>query len=91
MTRDPAAYRGLGSPVQGDVQDGASLAAAMSGCDAAYYLVRSLVSADFEHRDRQGAAVFARSARAARLARIVYLGGLGRDEDELSAHRRSRR
>ena len=63
----------------------------MSGCEAACYLVHSLGSADFERRDGQGAAMFAMSARAAGLARIVYLGGLGRDEDELSAHLRSRR
>ena len=91
MTRNPVRYIGAGTPVLGDVQDGASLAVAMSGCEAACYLVHSLGSADFERRDGHGAAVFAMSARAAGLARIVYLGGLGRDEDELSAHLRSRR
>ena len=91
MTRKPASYRGVGASVLGDVQDGGSLAAAMSGCEAAYYLVHSLGSADFERRDSHGAAVFAMSARSAGLARIVYLGGLGRDDDELSAHLRSRR
>ena len=90
MTRNPAAYRGAGTPVLGDVQDSASLGAAMPGCEAACYLVHSLESVDFERRDNRGAAVFAISARAAGLARIVYLGGLGRD-DELSAHLRSRR
>ena len=91
MTRNPARYRGAGRPVLGDVQDSASLGVAMSGCEAACYLVHSLESADFERRDSRGAAVFAISARAAGLARIVYLGGLGRDDDELSAHLRSRR
>jgi uncharacterized protein YbjT (DUF2867 family) len=91
VTRDPGGYRGAGTPVGGDVQDGASLAVAMSGCQAACYLVHSLEAADFERRDSRGAAVFARSARAAGLARMVYLGGLGRDDDELSAHLRSRR
>jgi uncharacterized protein YbjT (DUF2867 family) len=91
MTRNPAGYRGAGTAVRGDVQNGASLAAAMSGCDAAYYLVHSLGSEDFESRDSYGAATFATSAQAAGLTRIVYLGGLGRDEDELSPHLRSRR
>ena len=91
MTRNPARYGGAGTPVRGDVQDGATLAVAMSGCEAAYYLVHSLGSADFERTDSRGAAVFATSARAAGLTRILYLGGLGRDEDELSAHLRSRR
>jgi uncharacterized protein YbjT (DUF2867 family) len=91
MTRNPARYRGAGAPVRGDVHDGRSLAGAMSGCQAACYLVHSLGSADFERRDGHGAAMFAMSAKAAGLARIVYLGGLGRDDDELSAHLRSRR
>ncbi len=91
MTRNPAGYRGAGTPVLGDVQDGTSLAVAMSGCEAAYYLVYSLESPDFERTDSHGAAVFATSARAAGLARVVYLGGLGRDDEELSAHLRSRR
>jgi uncharacterized protein YbjT (DUF2867 family) len=91
MTRNPERYRGAGRAVRGDVRDGASLAAAMAGCEAAFYLVHSLGSPDFERRDGHGAAVFALSARSAGLARIVYLGGLGCDEDALSPHLRSRR
>jgi uncharacterized protein YbjT (DUF2867 family) len=91
MTRNPASYQGAGTPVRGDVQDGPSLAVAMSGCEAAFYLVHSLGSTDFERRDSQGAGVFATYAATAGLGRIVYLGGLGRDTDELSAHLRSRR
>jgi uncharacterized protein YbjT (DUF2867 family) len=75
----------------GDVLDTASLSQAMSGVDAAYYLVHSMgVTGDFEGQDRRGADNFAAAAKAAGVRRIVYLGGLGKDEADLSAHLRSR-
>jgi uncharacterized protein YbjT (DUF2867 family) len=91
MTRHPDSYRGAGSPVKGDVHDGASIAAALDGADAAYYLVHSLGDADFQERDAEAARTFARAAADAGLGRIVYLGGLGDESDDLSAHLRSRR
>ena len=91
MTRNPQQYRGCGTPVRGDVDDPASLRQAMDGATAAYYLVHSLDSADFESRDAQAARNFARAAADAGLEQIVYLGGLGADGDRLSAHLRSRR
>jgi uncharacterized protein YbjT (DUF2867 family) len=91
MTRNPARYRGAGTPVPGDVQDPASLEPALAGCQAAYYLVHSLQDADFERMDADGARAFGEAAARAGLSRIVYLGGLGDDADNLSAHLRSRR
>lgn len=91
MTRAPERHRGPGRPVHGDVTDPASLADAVAGCSAAYYLVHSLDSADFEERDAAAARAFGRAAGAAGLEQIVYLGGLGDDGDQLSAHLRSRR
>jgi uncharacterized protein YbjT (DUF2867 family) len=91
MTRHPDSYRGAGEPVHGDVHDADSLAGALAGCVAAYYLVHSLDSADFEQRDAAAATAFARAAQDAGVDRIVYLGGLGADEDDLSPHLRSRR
>ena len=77
--------------LEGDVLDVASLAAAMQGVEAAYYLVHSMGSSgEFEEQDRRGARNFAQAARAAGVKRIVYLGGLGSAEGELSAHLRSR-
>jgi uncharacterized protein YbjT (DUF2867 family) len=77
--------------VRGDVFDAASLKPAMQGVDVAYYLVHSMGSAgNFEEQDRQAALNFAAAARAAGVGRIVYLGGLGEDVDELSPHLRSR-
>jgi uncharacterized protein YbjT (DUF2867 family) len=77
--------------VRADVADAASVKAALTGCDAAYYLVHSLDHADFAARDADAARLFGRAAAEAGVARIVYLGGLGSDGDDLSAHLRSRR
>jgi uncharacterized protein YbjT (DUF2867 family) len=77
--------------VPGDVLDAASLSAAMQGVEAAYYLVHSMgATGDFEEQDRLAADNFARAAAAAGVQRLIYLGGLGEDESELSAHLRSR-
>lgn len=91
MTRRPERYAGAGTPVAGDVGDEASLREALAGCDAAYYLVHSLDDPDFERKDADAARAFARAAAAAGVGRIIYLGGLGRDGDDLSKHLRSRR
>ncbi|WP_029432243.1 NAD(P)H-binding protein [Blastococcus sp. URHD0036] len=91
MTRRPESYEGAGTPVAGDVGDEDSLRSALTGCAAAYYLVHSLGDEDFERKDADAARAFARAAAAAGVGRIVYLGGLGRDGDQLSRHLRSRR
>jgi len=91
MTRHPGRYAGAGTPVRGDVHDAGSLDAALQGCDAAYYLVHSLDDPDFLARDAAAARTFSAAAARAGVQRIVYLGGLGDDDDELSAHLRSRR
>ncbi|MET8649503.1 NAD(P)H-binding protein [Nocardia aurea] len=91
MTRHPDSYEGAGAPVRGDVGDPESLRAAMDGAEAAYYLVHSLAAADFERRDAEAARNFGRAAAEAGIGRIIYLGGLGEDGDQLSAHLRSRR
>src|SRR6185295_11996365 len=61
------------------------------GCDAAYYLVHSLDDAEFARRDADAAREFAQAAADAGVSRIIYLGGLGDDDDDLSEHLRSRR
>jgi uncharacterized protein YbjT (DUF2867 family) len=91
MTRRPERYSGAGTPVAGDVGDESSLRSALTGCEAAYYLVHSLDSADFQAKDAAAAWSFARAAADAGVRRIVYLGGLGDDSDDLSPHLRSRR
>lgn len=78
--------------VRGDVHDAPSLAAAMDGTDAAYYLVHSMETSefDFEERDRDAARQFAMAAGRAGIKRIFFLGGLGDEASQLSAHLRSR-
>ncbi len=90
MTRRPEQYTGSGTAVAGEVADEASLRAALEGCAVAYYLVHSLDSADFEQRDAEGARTFSAAAVAAGVGHIVYLGGLGNDDEALSRHLRSR-
>lgn len=69
-----------------------SLGEALEGCEAAYYLVHSMrAGKDFEQRDRRIAESFAVAAAEAEVARVIYLGGLGEDTDDLSEHLRSRR
>jgi uncharacterized protein YbjT (DUF2867 family) len=97
LTRDPAKldldpWRDQVEVVKGDVLDLDSLRTALHGCDFAYYLVHSMGHADdFGEADRTGAGNFRTAADEAALRRIVYLGGLGRSEDEaLSKHLESR-
>ena len=91
MTRRPERYEGAGRPIAGDVGEERSLREALEGCEAAYYLVHSLDHPDFERKDADAARAFARAAAATGIDRIVYLGGLGQDSDQLSRHLRSRR
>jgi len=77
--------------VSGDVLNAASLSQAMDGVEAAYYLVHSMgTTGDFEEQDRLAANNFVAAAQAAGVQHIIYLGGLGEDEPDLSAHLRSR-
>lgn len=79
--------------VECSLEDRDRLSQAMQGCGAAYYLVHSMmaVGADYRERDKQLAETFARSASAAGVGRIIYLGGLGETGDGLSEHLTSRR
>ncbi len=77
--------------VAGDVLDRQSLDAAMAGIHTAYFLVHSMGAAGpFEEMDRLAAENFAKAARQAGVARIIYLGGLGESASTLSTHLRSR-
>jgi uncharacterized protein YbjT (DUF2867 family) len=91
MTRRPDSYDGPGEPVGGDVSDPDSLVTALDGVDVAIYLVHSLDDPDFERKDAEAARNFSKAAATAGVRQIVYMGGLGADNDELSAHLRSRR
>jgi uncharacterized protein YbjT (DUF2867 family) len=91
MTRRPEEYDGPGTPVGGDVHDASTLAPVLDGVEVAYYLVHSLDADDFESRDARAAEAFGEAAAQAGVRQLVYLGGLGADDANLSAHLRSRR
>jgi len=77
--------------VTADASDPDQLRDALRDVDVAYYLIHSLGSGrQFEQRDRRTALVFAQSAREASVRRIVYLGGLYPEGQELSPHLASR-
>jgi tryptophan-rich sensory protein/uncharacterized protein YbjT (DUF2867 family) len=95
LARHPERLRGRIGPrvevVAGDVLDGNSLAAALADVHTAYYLVHSMgATGSFEEQDRLGAQNFGQAARAAGVQQIVYLGGLGDEQQSLSPHLRSR-
>lgn len=92
--RPEAVTQRVASPVEvvaGDVLNRESLDAAMAGVDTAYYFVHSMgATKDFESEDRIAATNFSQAATAAGVRRIIYLGGLGNPDQELSKHLRSR-
>jgi len=96
LARNPANLKGRDwkdvEIVQGDAVDPASVARALDGIDVVYYLIHSLLVGlkGFENRDRQVAAQFVDVAKHSGIRRIIYLGGLGSDEDTLSPHLYSR-
>lgn len=96
MTRDPAQltldpWRAKVEVVAADALQSDTLTKALEGCDAAYYLIHSMTgSRSFAELDRRSAEGFRDAADAAGLKRIIYLGGLGSDEEALSDHLNSR-
>jgi uncharacterized protein YbjT (DUF2867 family) len=96
MVRDPERLRGRSwheavEVVAGDCLRPDSLRAAAHDIDAAYYLVHSMgAGTHFESRDLEAAGNFGAACRNAAVRRIVYLGGLGDPETDLSHHLRSR-
>lgn len=77
--------------VGGDCLEPSTLKPAMDGVEAAYYMVHSMGSSgDFAEMDRRAAANFGDAASRAAVRRIIYLGGLGQREENLSHHLRSR-
>lgn len=78
--------------VRGDVSTPDDVAAALDGVHVAYYLVHALGSGHrFESTDRHSALVFGKASREAGVGRIVYLGGLYPEGEDLSRHLDSRK
>jgi uncharacterized protein YbjT (DUF2867 family) len=75
-----------------DVTEPDSVAAAVVGVGTLYYLVHAMADgeAGFAERDRAAARAVGGAAKRAGVGRIIYLGGLGSADDELSEHLASR-
>ena len=93
LVRDAKRYTGPADVrvVEGDLLEAGSFDDALS-VEAAYYLVHSMGSGDdFAERDRRAAKNFADAASEAGVERVIYLGGLGEEREDLSKHLESRR
>ncbi|WP_243545029.1 SDR family oxidoreductase [Pseudodesulfovibrio tunisiensis] len=81
-------------PVAVDMHDPDSLVRACDGCFAAFYLVHSMAgpARDFAEMERDAAYNMVSAVNATGVERVIYLGGLGEDRDDvpLSKHLRSR-
>ena len=93
FSRDPGRVS-LPIPVlAGDAVSGEGLASALEDVDVAYYLIHSLepsTERSFQDRERIAAENFSAAARAAGVTRVVYLGGLVPDSEQVSRHLASR-
>lgn len=79
--------------VEADVLKPDTLPAAFESIDVAYYLIHSMSgksNSGFHERDIQAARNFGHAAKMQNVDRIIYLGGLGDPNDELSQHLSSR-
>lgn len=77
--------------IQGDVLKPETLSNLMNGISTAYYLIHGMSGSDnFYQRDILAAKNFGDAARLAGVGRIVYLGGLGDPQADLSEHLKSR-
>lgn len=94
FVRDPARLSGKRwlndiEVAEGDLADLDTIAEATQGVDAAYFLVHAMYSGeDFAEREKKFAENFARATN--NLAKVVYLGGLLPDGDNISTHLKSR-
>ncbi len=75
-----------------DVLNTTQLREAMKECDVVFYLIHSMYSGKkFEEMDRVAARNVVSLSDELGIERIVYLSGLGKEDDNLSRHLRSRK
>jgi uncharacterized protein YbjT (DUF2867 family) len=95
MARQPAKleevpWRHQVEVVEGDVIDAQRVQRALDGRQVLYYLVHSLLRSDFVDFDARAASIVADAAARAGISRIVYVGGIIPDGQQLSPHLASR-
>jgi uncharacterized protein YbjT (DUF2867 family) len=75
----------------GDAHNPEVLDEALAGADVAYYLLHALMSKDdFEQEEKDLAHKFGEASKKANVKRIVYLGGIIAQNEQLSPHLQSR-
>lgn len=75
----------------GDVFDTERLKKQLQGVDVAFYFVHMMAaSGDYYEMEERAARSFGEAAGSVGVERIIYMSGLGRDNDELSKHLSSR-
>jgi uncharacterized protein YbjT (DUF2867 family) len=96
LVRDPSRLSGKSwfphvEVAIGDTFSPGTLAGAMEGVSAAYYLIHNMSHGrNYVTREIDSARNFASAGSTAGLEQIIYLGGLADPEDNLSMHMRSR-
>ena len=75
-----------------NVYDTEKLNELLQDCDVAYYLIHMMAQKkiDFAEAESLAAESFCRAAKNTSIKRVIYLGGLGNDNDNLSKHLASR-
>lgn len=88
---DPPAEIARAEIVRGDIFAEGVGDRAMQDVDVVYYLIHSMSkAASFEEADRRAASLTADAAARCGVKRIIYLGGLGDEDEDLSKHLASR-
>jgi uncharacterized protein YbjT (DUF2867 family) len=90
ISRSGSSVTGADAAKAADASDAAAMHEALDGVDVVYHLVHSLGRPDFESTDRAAARAVAGGAAAGGASQVVFLGGLGEEGADLSAHLRSR-
>ena len=98
VARDKAKLERIGEPSDrlsfhtGDVLQEQSLYPLLDGVDVAYYFVHLMghTERDFYEAELDAAHTFASAAKRAKVRRVVYMGGLGDNQDSESKHLHSR-
>lgn len=75
-----------------DVFDTVRLHSYLKNCDAVYYLIHMMSQnkIDFAEAESSAAESFCMAATNTNIKRVIYLGGLGNDDEKLSKHLASR-
>lgn len=74
-----------------NVFDTEKLKRSIKDCDVAYFLIHMMIrKTDFADAEEKAAESFCKAVNGTKIKRVIYLGGLGKDNDNLSKHLKSR-